>query len=770
LAAPASGRGELVMVDALDGRVLDRLDLTPDALTRQVSQITFDAVVWSEGDANPLPPGWAGGTAAQVQDWQNEIDGARDSYNFHGSVSRGTYVGYDGADAPMITIHDRPNIGCPNAYWGGGTTNFCPGVTSDDVVSHEWGHAVTSYTNDLVYAWQPGALNESYSDVWGETIDLLNGRQTDAPNALRAANGSACSTFGSFAGGLPATDPTYRWLVGEDSTAFGSAIRDMWNPECRADPGRVGSGLYHCATSDSGGVHSNSAVPNHLYALLVDGGTFHGVTVTGIGLVKAANVLWRAQSVYETPLTDFADHADALEQSCLDLVGAALGEPVVTPSGTWTTSPQTIAPADCTAVAAAVDAVELRDPPPCADAPILQPDPPPLCSGLGVAEPIATFDFETTLAPWTTGTRAIANPATYDGGTWLRTTSPPDGHPGAVAFTADPIAGNCTDDDESGVSFLDSPSFVVPLDRPTLHVAFAHWIATELGYDGGNVKVSVNGGPFTLVPSERFTFNPYNLELRVPGNTAPLAGESSWTGADAGSFDGSWGESQLDLVGIAGPGDSVRLRFELGMDGCNGLVGWYLDDVRVYGCSAETPLCPDAPLPGCKAAPLGRAKLVVKDDVVVATRNRLQWSWTAGSATSLADIGDPITTTRYAFCLWDWRATVPELVTALEIPTGDGWTNSPHGARYTDGRAVAGGVSRVSVKAGLDRKAGVAIQAKGAALLIPSAATLSARFAAAPRVTAQFVTSEGTCWTSEFTAADFKNNTLPQSTAAHAGP
>ncbi|MEO6027372.1 MAG: hypothetical protein ABIR79_10950, partial [Candidatus Binatia bacterium] len=59
---------------------------------------------------------------------------------------------------------------------------------------------------------------------------------------------------------------------------------------------------------------------------------------------------------------------------------------------------------------------------------------------------------------------------------------------------------------------------------------------------------------------------------------------------------------------------------------------------------------------------------------------------------------------------------------------------------------------------------------KGAALLIPSAATLSARFAANPRVTAQLVTSEGTCWTSDFTAADFRNNTLPKSTAAHAGP
>src|SRR6185369_12158301 len=116
-----------------------------------------------------------------------------------------------------------------------------------------------------------------------------NGRQTDSPGGPRATNGSACSTFGSFDSSFPATDASYRWLLGEDSTGFGSAIRDMWHPECRADPGRAGSPLYHCDTSDSGGVHTNSGVPNHFYALLADGGTSNGVAVSGVGLVKAAN-------------------------------------------------------------------------------------------------------------------------------------------------------------------------------------------------------------------------------------------------------------------------------------------------------------------------------------------------------------------------------------------------------------------------------------------------------------------------------------------------
>ena len=225
----ASGQRDLVMIDALDGRVLDRISLTPDAMSRQVSQSSLSSVVWVENDPDPIPADWAGGTAAQVGAWQDEIDGARESYAFHGSLSLGTYLSFDSADALMRTVHDPPGLTCPNAFWSGSTTNFCPGVTSDDVVSHEWGHAYTQYTSGLVYAWQPGALNESHSDVWGETVDLLNGRQTDTPGGARASDGSACSTFGSFDATLPATDASYRWLIGEDSPSFGSPIRDMWS-------------------------------------------------------------------------------------------------------------------------------------------------------------------------------------------------------------------------------------------------------------------------------------------------------------------------------------------------------------------------------------------------------------------------------------------------------------------------------------------------------------------------------------------------------------
>lgn len=36
------------------------------------------------------------------------------------------------------------------------------------------------------------------------------------------------------------------------------------------------------------------------------------------------------------------------------------------------------------------------------------------------------------------------------------------------------------------------------------------------------------------------------------------------------------------------PGDSVRLRFSFGNDGCTGVDGWYLDDVHVFACTVPT--------------------------------------------------------------------------------------------------------------------------------------------------------------------------------------
>ena len=173
---------DLVFVNAHVGKLVNRYSLVHDALFRRV----FERVrapanqVWQEGQP----------TAGLTVDQLNIVTFSGDTYHlFFNTWARDSW---DGAGAEMQIVNNDPTIACPNANWNGITTNYCNGVTSDDVVAHEWGHAYTERTHGLIYQWQPGALNESYSDIWGEVVDSLNGVGTDSPAGVRT--GGACST------------------------------------------------------------------------------------------------------------------------------------------------------------------------------------------------------------------------------------------------------------------------------------------------------------------------------------------------------------------------------------------------------------------------------------------------------------------------------------------------------------------------------------------------------------------------------------------------
>ena len=579
-----------VFIDAHTGKLLLALDGIQE-LEREVSEGSLANKVWDEGSGHPepIPAGWAAGTASQVSAWNAFIAGAKETYNLFGSITNGAWLSYDGSDATLRTVNNDPGINCPNANWNSTSTNYCDGVTGDDTVAHEWAHAYTEYTSSLVYAWQAGALNESYSDIWGEVVDQLNGRGTDTPNIPRTAG--SCSTFGA---GTPENDATYRWLAGEDNPAFGGAIRDMWNPTCYADPGKVTDTAYTCDTNnvDAGGVHTNSGVPNHLFALLVDGGTYNNVTVAPIGLTRAAHIHWQAQTAYLTPISDFYDDGIALEAACTDLIGQPLYALGTGGPGTWgTVAPETISAADCTAVANAVAAVQMATPPTqCSLTPLLNPNAQPLCKAPQAPAEIYHQDWEAGLSGWTTARRSLAQPAQFNIPNWSLTTALPSPRTGQGIFGADPPdnGDSCKTTDMSGINYLQSPPITIPADKSAPQLAFDHWVATEDGWDGGNVKISVNGGPWTSLDPTALVFNGYNASLRTAAqfNTNPLAGEPAFTGSNKSSARGSWGQTQIDLHSYAEAGDTVELRFELGYDGCSGLHGWYVDDVRLYSCSA----------------------------------------------------------------------------------------------------------------------------------------------------------------------------------------
>lgn len=400
------------------------------------------------------------------------------------------------------------------------------------------------------------------------------------------------------------TDNSVRWLLGEDSTAAGltGALRDMWTPECLGNPGKVSAPEYSCSTVDQGGVHSNSGVDNHAYALLVDGGVFNGQTISGLGLTKAAHIYFRAKTHYQGPASDFADHADALEHSCADLVGVNLKSlKTGAPSG------EVIAKTDCVQVAKTMLAVEMRSPPTqCGFTPLLAKSPPPLCAANTRVKKLFQDRFERDdddgdhdrdddrggrgLRGWRVSHEGTITPD-FTPRDWTISSKLPGERRGSAFFGPDPDLGTCgPGGDESAVLHLDSPKIELQGNVKSPYLAFDHWVATEPDFDGGNLKISVNGGPWQLVKAEDFVYNPYNATLLtadVDGNTNPIAGQDAFSGTDGGSVEGSWGRSIINLAPYAKAKDKIRLRFDLGNDCAGGRFGWYVDDVTVYQCKAR---------------------------------------------------------------------------------------------------------------------------------------------------------------------------------------
>ncbi|SHI48157.1 Zn-dependent metalloprotease [Clostridium cavendishii DSM 21758] len=149
-----------------------------------------------------------------------------------------------------------------------------------DVVSHEFTHGVTENSAKLTYRNQSGALNESFSDVFGVVIE---------------------------------NKPQDFWTMGEDLTIPGQPIkvaRSLSNPKLYGQPDNMSG--YVNTTSDAGGVHTNSGIPNK---------AFYNIA-TAIGTNKAASIYYRALTSYLFSSANFTDARSAVEKAAFDLYGA----------------------------------------------------------------------------------------------------------------------------------------------------------------------------------------------------------------------------------------------------------------------------------------------------------------------------------------------------------------------------------------------------------------------------------------------------------------
>ena len=224
-----------------------------------------------------------------------------------------TFGSADGTTALISsTVHFGKNFN--NAFWtdsrnqmyygDGDGTNYSPLVTLD-ICGHEMQHGITSRTAGLVYANESGALNESWSDVFGAMVELYaEGQET-----------------------------TTTWWIGEDArtpSVAGDALRYMDRPHNGPNYGYTSNDdpdhytERYTGTGDSGGVHINSGIPNHVFYLLAKGGTHAhvpGPFVTGIGADKAARIWYRALTTYMTSSTNFSGARTATMNAATDLYG-----------------------------------------------------------------------------------------------------------------------------------------------------------------------------------------------------------------------------------------------------------------------------------------------------------------------------------------------------------------------------------------------------------------------------------------------------------------
>lgn len=159
-----------------------------------------------------------------------------------------------------------------------------------DIVGHEFTHGVTHFSAGLIYTFESGALNESFSDFFGNMIDGTN------------------------------------WLMGDQTVlADPGYLRNMENPHLGygypfefggVQPAHLSEFVDMPIGIDNGGVHFNSGIPNRVGYLVA----------STIGRESAAEIWYRTLTVYLTPSSSFDFWALMLTTAADDLYGSTSPE------------------------------------------------------------------------------------------------------------------------------------------------------------------------------------------------------------------------------------------------------------------------------------------------------------------------------------------------------------------------------------------------------------------------------------------------------------
>jgi Zn-dependent metalloprotease len=238
-----------------------------------------------------------GGSSSTDLAVNEAYDGAGYTYDLYWNIYQRNSI--DGIGMPLnSTVHYQK--GYDNAFWNGSEMVYGDGdedlppaerlfnrfTISPDVIGHELTHGVTGFTARLMYVDQPGALNESISDVFGSLTKQYH---------------------------LGQTADQADWIIGAGlftSNVHGVGIRSMKapgtaydDPILGKDPQPAAMKDYLTTTEDNGGVHINSGIPNHAFYVTA-------VEIGGNAWEKAGLIWYRTLREKLQPRASFQDAAN----------------------------------------------------------------------------------------------------------------------------------------------------------------------------------------------------------------------------------------------------------------------------------------------------------------------------------------------------------------------------------------------------------------------------------------------------------------------------
>ncbi|MGO4382857.1 M4 family metallopeptidase [Specibacter sp. RAF43] len=241
------------------------------------------------------------GQPAVADDAVNQAyDGSSATYEFYRDVMQRNSL--DGAGLELVSsVHY--GVAFDNAFWDGSQMVYGDGsgrifqvgglTRSLDVIAHELTHGVTELTAGLVYSKQSGALNESFSDVFGSLVKQYSLKQ-----------------------GAADAD----WLIGAGILVpqLGTALRSMSKPGTAysgdRQPGHMDDYVdlpdNNDPRNDNGGVHINSGIPNRAFYLAA-------TALGGFAWEKAGRIWYTVLTTRLRPNTQF----DEAAQATVDVAG-----------------------------------------------------------------------------------------------------------------------------------------------------------------------------------------------------------------------------------------------------------------------------------------------------------------------------------------------------------------------------------------------------------------------------------------------------------------